>query len=169
MVKHLMMIPTIGTRLTLLSPWTFRLYSESRNKILGKKVKADWALDDPAWYKSFEETKHCNSNAEIHTVPRNPSGRWTLRHHLVTLPVGTELVVDRIYIRRGKEEYDSITFRLLTWPGTKIKKGRFWVRLADANVLHCDYDVTTLSPVDGVPKQEKEKEWEQRPQGGFNC
>lgn len=68
----------------------------------------------------------------------------------VTLPAGTELSVDRIYIRKGASEYSSITFyakRLpeITYTGKrwhygsskpkKIKAFRFWAKLADCNQI----------------------------------
>lgn len=51
-----------------------------------------------------------------------------------TLPKGTEMVFDRIYIRKGSEDYNSVTFRLVTCPLTK-KKLRFWARLTDVNQM----------------------------------
>jgi len=64
----------------------------------------------------------------------------------VTLPKGTELIVDRIYIRKGASDYSSITFRTNSlgstevrqrWGGkTKNKKSlRFWVKLQECNTI----------------------------------
>jgi hypothetical protein len=52
----------------------------------------------------------------------------------ITFPVGTQFAVDRIYIRQGASDYDSVTFRTVTEP-----KGRFWVKLAKANEIECAY------------------------------
>jgi hypothetical protein len=48
----------------------------------------------------------------------------------VTFPVGTVLIFDRIYIRAGAKDFSSITFRSPNNP-----KGRFWVKLAEANKI----------------------------------
>lgn len=49
-----------------------------------------------------------------------------------TLPAGTELKIDRIYIRKNKSKYDSISFRI-----TKglYAKCRFWAKLTDVNTM----------------------------------
>lgn len=61
----------------------------------------------------------------------------------VTLPKDTTLVVDRIYIRRGGEAFDSITFRIpknkkLSPELAKFCGARFWVKLNEANNIVCD-------------------------------
>jgi len=54
------------------------------------------------------------------------------------------LAVDRIYIRRGKSEFDSVTFVVKSWPAVVVKRGvevvvqkkvgkRFWAKLRDVN------------------------------------
>jgi hypothetical protein len=65
-------------------------------------------------------------------------GEHNPRHHeprdyarvQCTVPRGATLTVDRIYIRKGKQDYDSLTF----WAtGLGAKKIRFWAKLADVN------------------------------------
>lgn len=62
----------------------------------------------------------------------------------ITLPAGTVLAVDRIYIRKGVSDYSSITFYAKglgesevknRWSGrvTKWKAQRFWAKLTDCN------------------------------------
>jgi hypothetical protein len=62
----------------------------------------------------------------------------------VTIPAGTVLKVDRIYIRKGLSEYSSITFfakdlgevtRTNRWSNRTVKKKslRFWAKLEDCN------------------------------------
>ena len=49
------------------------------------------------------------------------------------MPIGTELKVSRIFIRKGANNYDSVTFTgKYSHFGVKHKV-RFWVTLADAN------------------------------------
>lgn len=58
----------------------------------------------------------------------------------VTFPVGTQLSVDRIYIRRGAESFNSVTFRTTKiCPEKILRSGRFWVKLKDANKIVCDF------------------------------
>lgn len=51
--------------------------------------------------------------------------------HEVTVPEGTVLKIDRIYIRKGNKDFDSVTFFM---KGTK-KRVRFWAKLADVNKI----------------------------------
>jgi hypothetical protein len=67
----------------------------------------------------------------------------------ITLPANSILRIDRIYIRRGKDEYDSITFTVDDCPIPELKpkkmkgglrKGtlRFWAKLDDVNTIRCN-------------------------------
>lgn len=113
-------IPEIGTRWILNKDWSFRLYDEYRNSSL------------------FE------------ILGIKMSQRWGRdpKKHLVTIPAGLELTVDRVYIRTDKGvnnpdgKYNSLTFRITgaTTPKSKnfIKNGkrlRFWAKLADVNKM----------------------------------
>ncbi len=106
-------VPSLGTELVLAQPWKFALWNEQRNKTLIQ-----------AFGKKFE-------------------GRWDRRgfsHGEVTIPQGTRLLVDRIYIRRGAEAFDSITFRIKKGgcPSKKALEGtRFWAKLKDVNKIVC--------------------------------
>ena len=65
------------------------------------------------------------------------SSRFKKDSITVTLPKGTILKVDRIYIRKGKSDYSSITFYCKNLPNTTSKKKsksfRFWAKLEDVN------------------------------------
>lgn len=104
--------------MTLCESSIVRLYKEYRNsKVFKKLFDKDIGYGD--WGESFE---------------------------LLTLPKGTTLVVDRIYIRKGKQraEYASITFRLKTF-GEKKMTGRFWLKLSDVNKLRVNINKDTLA------------------------
>lgn len=117
-------IPTIGDTLKLEADWTFRLFHEDRNVTLFGHLGIPIPPRDLSW--------------------RAQTG---LQHTMVTLKAGTELSIDRIYIRRGKDEFDSITFNLLgakTQPtrwGSKTRV-RFWVKLDDVNKMDAEYVLT---------------------------
>jgi hypothetical protein len=55
------------------------------------------------------------------------------------LSPGDVLSVDRIFIRAGSEQYNSVTFRAEVQHLGVVRKVRFWVRLEDANKL--EYEV----------------------------
>jgi len=112
-------IPTIGTVLKLTAPWVFSLYHESRNRDFLKKLGIDYRTTS-----YFEEKKHTD----------------------VLVPVETKMVVDRIYIRKGKKDFDSITFRLKKgdFPGNKKIYGRFWAKLGDVNRINCEWEEETI-------------------------
>lgn len=106
-------IPTIGNKLTLETPWTFTLIGESRN--------------DNTWLAIHGETPTRN-NLIYPPVYQTAN---------TTLPKGTTLEVQRIYIRKGKEDFDSITFTIRSIPGKgPLLNKRFWIKLEDANTIH---------------------------------
>lgn len=117
-------LPEIGNRLVLTKDWEFVLYWERRNaklmEKLGHKFEYIW-------------THRPNTNG---TKKRN---------FLVTIPAGTVMGVDRIYIRRGVSDFSSVTF---TIPKAENKKHpyagvRFWASLSDVNQI--DYELLTCN------------------------
>lgn len=84
--------------------------------------------------------------------PYKDTGNDTIRKDIcafgLTLPADTVLVLDRIYIRKGKDGFDSITFQVESSPLVGLKgtgkkgflsgKVRFWVKLEDANRIECE-------------------------------
>lgn len=111
-------IPPLGTKLRLTADWSFPLHMEWRNT--------------DAWRMMVEP----DLQGYHYTTPdRKPE--------VVTLPEGMVLNVERIYIRMGAGEFDSVTFRVVDGPlkhlvpkkakGTATGKCRFWVKLGDIN------------------------------------
>lgn len=134
-------IPSLGAKLTLAVDWKFKLVEESRNATL---------------------VEHLTETGGLAHRTVTPGTDW--RGDTVTydarLPKGSVLIVDRIYIRKGAEDFDSITFLLegvktkaRTVRRTAVAVGagtsesfeydqkkpsrtvRFWVKLAEANTL----------------------------------
>jgi len=157
-------IPRLGTILLLSEDWTFKLEFERRNKTLMQALGPKKIDDDPdsrqsyhrCWWGFDPEDFDGVSGVELGTDramtdeqlnrayssfrATNARDKSWLR---VTLPKNTTLVVDRIYIRRGGEAFDSITFRIpknKKLPPELAKFGgtRFWVKLNDANNIVCD-------------------------------
>lgn len=109
-------VPHLKDELTLLQDWTFHLWHESRNEGMGlalglmkKKKNGEYTYD--TWTSDKDEKD------------------------IAILPEATVLAVDRIYIRHGGRDYDSITFRIRSSPEKALIKKRFWVKLEDANQL----------------------------------
>lgn len=145
-------IPDIGIRLKLTKAWTFSLYLESRNlsfaddayletlRQLNKEYhvteKAMWAqakVSEGGVGRStgpgqpgYAEHERARRNLSAHT--RGKPNESIQR----TLPAGTILEIDRIYIRQGNAEYSSVTFK-----ARGIKVLRFWAKLDDVNRIQC--------------------------------
>jgi hypothetical protein len=67
----------------------------------------------------------------------------------VTFPMGTVMIVDRIYVRSGKKEFSSITLRVtkcsdLTILPKGAKSTRIWVKLIDFNTLDANVLTDTV-------------------------
>jgi hypothetical protein len=129
-------IPTVGDSIRLTADWTVQLHNEERNETL---------------MRLFNDTRDFESRWAKPPVPSSTVP--------VVIPAGEILKVDRIYIRKGQGEFDSITFlwvgkatpaRTEFVPGldwgngrkdpdrtVKIPKKpvRFWVKLDNANEI----------------------------------
>lgn len=124
-------IPRLGSRLILAKNWTFKLYDERRNEkfwlaLHGKPEKEEFYYGYPTggYTTSPVKTKDCPS---LGHKPAKPAK--------TTLPKGTVLTIERIYIRRGAGEFDSISFRIAQDKTLGVPSGRFWVKLEDINNL----------------------------------
>lgn len=152
-------IPPLGTELTLVEPWTFTVYQESRNSSLiklltlkpppvpaaFKKSRAqEWAeraKNFQAWYGRV--STQADEDAYMESL-----WRWTMEGKKLgthTFPKGAVLIVDRIYIRQGQDDFDSVTFRAKhyhsaqqTGFGKKGKMVRFWAKLDDVNRMEVE-------------------------------
>lgn len=105
-------VPRVGTELQLTADWTFTVIPEYRNVAACNAV----GISDRSTQQSV----------------RKP----------VTLPAGTSLVVDRIYIRQPNKsgednDYDSMTFFIRTGGCSKhlVPGARFFARLDDCNKI----------------------------------
>lgn len=114
-------LPEIGTKLVLVEDWEFDLYPEHRNS------------------KLFEHI----GISHMYAMGDNP-------HH-VRIKEGSELTVDRIYIRKGVSDYSSVTFYLKKGAtlyynsGLYLSRGaRFWAKLHDVNIMKVRVDLNTV-------------------------
>lgn len=86
--------------------WTFKLHPERRNQGFASK------------YDLFSKKDGWDKKNEI-------DGKY----YLVTQEAGTVFSTNRLYVKQGQKDFESIT--LLAQNGNK--KGRFWVKLEDIN------------------------------------
>jgi hypothetical protein len=153
-------IPPLGTVIQLEKDWTFTLFEEHRNQKLidAAELTPPYRDHNPYLQRSSEwrDKSLAERKAEIDKTnwvytPHSGlesgnydywSGVW---EHLFTFREGTELKIDRIYIRQGGQAFDSVTFRSKQWvtaPGDplfknrKLKTLRFWAKLHDVNQIH---------------------------------
>ncbi len=115
-------IPELGTTLTLAEDWTFRIINEKRNGGLAKLMENPNAND---WYFPFGTIENPIEEGGYgrRRIPVEPGD--------YTIPAGTTLEVDRIYIRKGNEEFSSVTFKMRL----KGKQIRFFAHLNDVNKI----------------------------------
>lgn len=112
-----MFIPALGTEIVLAKDWKFELYNEYRNSDLAHILGIQW-----------KHNQYYMNKIESVTV---------------VIPAGTIMKIDRIYIRAGQTDFNSVTFRVLAanakkidW-GRPVKEGgfRFWASLDDVNQI----------------------------------
>lgn len=128
-------VPTIGTILRLSQDWSFTLYNEGRNdalwEVFVKPMSSRWG--------GYKE--------------RKLDGDWNQEYKSeeVTLPAGTVIVVDRVYIRQGNDkmkQFDSLSFRIQSCPNPKIKgRARFWAKLDDVNRMEVELEKPDEEPM----------------------
>jgi hypothetical protein len=110
---------------------------------LGRLDGNKYAKASQAAVDACTEYKKYFDDLEIHREESAKIGKSSIQ---VTLPKGTELIVDRIYIRKGASDYSSITFRTnslgsfdvpnSSYRKSKTKKSlRFWVKLQECNTI----------------------------------
>jgi hypothetical protein len=113
-------VPEIGTKLVLKTDWNFELFHESRNKAL-------WE----AFGHIFDYRASFYVGVNKTSIP-------------CIIPADTQLMLDRIYIRKGKEDFSSLSWFIEDSPDTRLNptglnkgfvsnKKRFWAKLDDCN------------------------------------
>ena len=94
-------IPEIGDHIVLTEDWSFDLHAEVRNRDLaifnGFDLEYFGHGFDYIGYRFTKPGEVAKPETVYETIP-------------VTIPKGTILAIDRIYIRKGASDYSSITF-----------------------------------------------------------
>lgn len=141
-------IPEIGTELKLDANWTFKLYNEDRNRGILERMGLEADYSPRIWDPENSDREYLKERIEgrgfkrdLHSVSWGSIDRWVIDTYVdCTLLAGTVLKIDRIYIRKGKEEYSSLTFFIIDSPDPLFseKKGpkrRFWAKLDDVKEI----------------------------------
>lgn len=111
-------IPHLRDRIKVTEDFTFPLHCESRNDAAMFGI-----ADRREWPHTVQPAQVINGRLIAYeTVIYHPID--------VSIPAGTVLGIDRIFIRQGARDYDSVTFRSY---GQGLPKGRFWIKLDDLN------------------------------------
>lgn len=130
-------IPEIGDELTLVQDWHFETICEHRNDSL---FEASEVPPEQRWEKLSDRSRwnHYRDGYD-HYRP--------LRANFV-LPKDTVLKVDRVYIRKGNEDFSSITFIIVNGPDKRVvskknkglapKAVRFWVKLQETRNIEIE-------------------------------
>lgn len=105
-----MYIPQIGDVIQLTEDWEFNLHHENRNK--------DLLVE----FFNFDKVKY------IPYIENNKFNSFKLLKNTI-------LTIDRIYIRKGNDDFSSLTFNAIFPNGFK---GRFWAKLEDVNNIEFD-------------------------------
>jgi hypothetical protein len=107
-------IPKLGTIIRLTRPWTFGLHYEYRNSGLWDLMFAppEMIPRPTIWKPGYQDVR------------------------LLTLEANTELKFSRIFIRKGQNDYDSVTFNGQIKHLGVIRKVRFWAKLDDVNKIN---------------------------------
>lgn len=108
-------IPALGDKIRLIQDWTATINIDYRNRSFLELMLGK--IDFIDWHGD----------------------------RFITIPANTILTVDRIYIRKGANNYDSITFNIHQGLNPHMPKGkkRFWVKLNMANTIEYEPFVET--------------------------
>lgn len=152
-------IPELGDKLRLTKAWIFPLYPDSRNKDLGglkglhynyrgvwtkeenniaiNAIKYSYAnyndfyVDGKHDYKAYQDAQKAAS-----ALYQFELDKYAIKDVTIEIPENTTLKVDRIYIRKGKSGFNSISFYTDAFKNPKTgrtKLRRFWAKLSDCN------------------------------------
>lgn len=124
-------MPTIGQKVRVLDgqAWDVKIYWESRNVTAIEYFTGQSYQIESYW----DEYEGGRAAMEAHWADRHNVPKPELRHTKVSVPEGSVLTIDRIYLRKGKGDFDSVTFVLNKPKGVKGPMVRFWTRLDDVN------------------------------------
>lgn len=138
------LIPSIGSIIILSKDWKFKLYFESRNISIFKShgwIGGYWGRPAEDYWKdglfpNILGIEKGLSEEELKTSFKSYQYNNGDKIYLeLTIPKGSTLIVRRIYIRNGKQAFDSVTFTIKNCPDKKLNNKRFWAKLSHVNEI----------------------------------
>lgn len=135
-------VPTIGSEMVLSKACPVTIHSEHRNSKFLSSLGI--GMDQKYINKTYG-----NLFVENQSLVDRYKAKVSLKEVSITIPAGTVLKVNRIYIRQGAEDFDSMTFQC---DGNKdFPKGRFWLKLTDVN----NFNIQDPTPVADIQAERK--------------
>jgi len=153
-------IPSIGSEIKLSRDWSLQIEDENRNhkmiqalgfeRVQGNCVRVDavklmeLGITDKNSRYIWPPAYNVNKIGLLGCTAKSTQfiyNRLDIMYRCefnVTLPTDTVLKIDRIYIRKGKDDYDSITFVIQECSEKALKKKRFWCKLHYVNEIACE-------------------------------
>lgn len=153
-------IPACGFQIRLSEDWSFDLYYERRNKSLLSEFGYTflWNWRYPGDGISEEESLYKSD-------PTSSNG-FRLKSEMVTIPSDSVLEVARVYVRANSKsaqsdvnDYDSVTFRIVSSPKKNLVKKTFWAKLSEVNNIVFENDdlVSSKEQLRTLAKERKSK------------
>lgn len=135
-------IPTIGSEMVLSKACPVTIHSEHRNSKFLSSLGI--GMDQKYINKTYG-----NLFVENQSLVDRYKAKVSLKEVSITIPAGTVLKVNRIYIRQVAEDFDSMTFQC---DGNKdFPKGRFWLKLTDVNT----FNIQDPKPIADIQRERK--------------
>lgn len=136
------MIPDVGEVFVLKKDWEFTLHNEYRNG----DTRDALGLTETPEYMKVQRDHDLRAIGREYFVAKAAFAALSWK---VTLPAGTALRVDRVYIRKGASSFSSLSFYIEECPldaltpakkegGFKKGRRRFWAKLDDVNTMEIE-------------------------------
>lgn len=141
-MSNKLFVPEIGTKIRLTKDWPFKLFNERRNNGLLATVYKNvqdidlilngyWRRDEESQQKTVRKLNSLGIT-DVSSMPDGVAFDFSLS-------AGTELKLDRIYVRSGANSFSSLSFVIMSCPSDKaLEKKRFWAKLYDCNQIEFD-------------------------------
>jgi len=135
------LIPKIGTKLTLNQPWTFKLTDERRNEKFwldahGEPKKNVYYYDPNDYYRGPTSPTPTATLTAKGFRPADPID--------TTIPAGTVLYIETFHIQKGHEP--KIAFRIKRENKTKAPVGKFLATIDDVNKMEVESELISKYP-----------------------
>ena len=144
-----MFIPACGFQIRLSEDWRFNLYIEHRNKKLLETLGFGYSKFS---YWRPGQRDDINEENSKYVEDSTCANGFRLKSFGVVIPKDSDLEVYRVYIRANsksaksnEDDYDSITFRVVSSSQKNLSKTTFWAKLSEVNEISFEEDKGLVS------------------------